>query len=525
MLFRSIFKAEDFEGLEDGQLPLLNGGKLTFPIKKLGKEDYNPLKYFFNLENLFAHSSWANTLGKENNYNHFIDDADCEKSLIFVKKSFLDKSKKVIFNNIKYLYYYCIRKMVGEESLIFWNKNERFKIPDSIKINNLETLHLSCGRKTSFKDLEKICGSNLKILVIQDMLVDDFSMPKMPKLEKMLINYGHGTWNLISKNNKKLTNFRNFENVPNLNELDIDIEYDCKYGIEIGSFADKSKIEKLKIHHLNPKHVNELAKIKSLTSLDISLWNLDNKVTEKDFEFLKKLKKLKKIKLSGGATASIFIDYRKVMTFLSKNIEDIEIKIVYKENDHKVAYDCISEINNRFKNLKKLNFEFNSCMIDIVKGFNFLHDINAFNFKEDKEVLEYSNKKTKFKSDHEKYKFNLDFKYLKNLKNLEILSFNKNFRFKTTISNENELLKFPKLTRIVAEAELFSINFFKKIKKRQDDFLNQCKKLKKYKSLSSKYDLEGDEWKQYEKLRIKTGYGYYGKEADEILKERKKKKN
>jgi hypothetical protein len=213
------------------------------------------------------------------------------------------------------------------------------------------------------------------------------------------------------------------------------------------------------------------------------------------------------------------------MTFLSKNIEDIEIKIVYKENDHKVAYDCISEINNRFKNLKKLNFEFNSCMIDIVKGFNFLHDINAFNFKEDKEVLEYSNKKTKFKSDHEKYKFNLDFKYLKNLKNLEILSFNKNFRFKTTISNENELLKFPKLTRIVAEAELFSINFFKKIKKRQDDFLNQCKKLKKYKSLSSKYDLEGDEWKQYEKLRIKTGYGYYSKEADEILKERKKKKN
>ena len=50
------------------------------------------------------------------------------------------------------------------------------------------------------------------------------------------------------------------------------------------------------------------------------------------------------------------------------------------------------------------------------------------------------------------------------------------------------------------------------------------KKLKKYKSLNSKYDLEGDEWEQYKKLGILFGNGYYGKEADEILKNKLYKK-
>ena len=123
-----------------------------------------------------------------------------------------------------------------ENSPIFWNNKERFQIPKSIKLNNLETLHISCGRKTSFKEIEKICGKSLKYLVVQDMLVDDFSMPKMPKLEKMVVNYGAVTWDLIKKNNKKLSNFRNFKNVPKLEELDIDIEYGLDVGIEFNEF-------------------------------------------------------------------------------------------------------------------------------------------------------------------------------------------------------------------------------------------------------------------------------------------------
>ena len=519
------FTLGDLEShIANSKLPKLNNGSIEFPIKKLGKDNYNPLESFFDEENLFKYSSWANTLYKVNNYNHFIDDEDYDKHIILVKKSFLDKTKKVIFKNIQHLYYYCVRKAVDDESPIFWNKNERFKIPDGIRLNNLETLHLSCGRKTSFKDLEKICGTSLKCLVVDDMLVDDFSMPKMPKLEKMLINYGNVTSNLVTTNNKKITNFRKFENVPSLNQLDLNIEYDCKNGIELGSLKENNNIKSLKIHHLNPKYVNEVVKIKSLSELDISLWDEKNKVTEKTFEFLKDLKNLKKLKLSGGGHGTISIDYKKMMTFINKNIEDLEIDIVYKEDNHKVAYNCLAEINNRFRNLKKLRVTWSSCFIDVYERFNSEVDFAPFKFKEDKEVLEYSNKKTKLKSTHDKYKFQLDFKYLSKLKNLELIDFNKNYSFKTTIINENKLFKLPKLTRIVSDTDLFSKNFFKNIAKSQQDYLNKCKKLQKYKSLNSKYDLEGKEREQYEKLGILCGNGYYGKEASQILKDKLYKK-
>ena len=491
--------------------------------KKLGKDNYNPLESFFDEENLFKYSTWSDTLHTVNNYNHFIDDLNYDKQIILVKKSFLDKSKKVIFKNIKHLYYYCVRKYENDESPIFWKKNERFKIPQSIRHDNLETLHLSCGRKTSFKDLEKICGASLKCLVVDDMLVDDFSMPQMPKLEKMLINYGNVSSNLVSKNNKKINNLRKFENVPNLNQLNVDIEYDCDYGIKFRSLK-KNNIKNLKIHHLNPKYVDELIKIKNLSELDISLWDKKNKVTEKNFEFLKHLKNLKKLKLSGGGHGTILIDYKKMMTFINKDIENLELDIVYKEDDHKVFYNCLAEINNRFRNLKILNLRFYSYFIDVYERFNSNVNYELFKFKEDKEILEYSHKKSKLKSTHEKYKFQLDFKLINNLKNLELIDFNKSSNFKTTIVNENELFKLPKLTRVACDTTLFPMSFFKNIIKRQNDYFIKCKKLDKYKSINSKYDLKGDEWEQHKKLGILSGYGYYGKEADEILKNKLYKK-
>ena len=73
--------------------------------------------------------------------------------------------------------------------------------------------------------------------------------------------------------------------------------------------------------------------------------------------------------------------------------------------------------------------------------------------------------------------------------------------------------------------DLFSNKFYNKIKKRQNDYYLNCKKLKKYKSIDSEYSLKGREWEKYQILGIKFGYGYYGKCAEDILEERKKKKN
>ena len=126
------------------------------------------------------------------------------------------------------------------------------------------------------------------------------------------------------------------------------------------------------------KYVNEVVKIKSLSELDISLWDEKNKVTEKTFEFLKDLKNLKKLKLSGGGHGTISIDYKKMMTFINKNIEDLKIDIVYKEDNHKVAYNCLAEINNRFRKLKKLRLDWSSCFNDVYERFNSEVDFAAW---------------------------------------------------------------------------------------------------------------------------------------------------
>ena len=529
-----IFKHEDIEYLDENELPLVNIEKIEFPNKELhrDKDGFNSFKSLFSTDHIFRYSKLANTLLKENNYNHFLDtnneiELGRNDRFIFVKQSYLEKSNKIIFNNIKHVYYFCCRMYdtSQENSPIFWNKKERFKIPKSIKLNSLETLHISCGRKTSFKEIEKFCGKSLKYLVVQDMLVDDFSMPIMPKLEKMVVNYGSVSWDLVKKNNKKLSNFRNFKNVPKLEELDIDIEYNIDVGIEFDEFYINKKLKKLKVNHLHPKFSKEIKKLTSLESLDLSYWKEKGAVEAKDFEFLKSLIKLKEVKLCGGRHDSIFIDFKKLISFLNKNIEAIQLSIVYKEDDHKNFYNCLIEINKKMKNLKKLHFYLDSFMIDGAKrSSENLHDFSSFKFSETSNFSEYMNKKDKLKSTNNKYKLDIDLKNISLLKNLELLDIPENYNFKNKISNENEILNLPKLTRITSDDKMFSDSFLKKIEKRKKNYLDKCKKIKKYKLIKDIYELEGKEYEEIQKLNINLGYGYHGQSAEDILKERKKKK-
>ena len=529
-----IFKHEDIEYLNENELPSVNIEKIKFPNKELfrDKDGFNSFESLFSIDNIFQYSKLANTLHKENNYNHFLDENNeielgYNDRVIFVKQSYLEKSNKIIFNNIKHVYYFCCRMYdtSQENSPIFWNKKERFKISKSIKLNSLETLHISCGRKTSFKEIEKFCGKSLKYLVVQDMLVDDFSMPIMPKLEKMVVNYGSVSWDLVKKNNKKLSNFRNFKNVPKLEELDIDIEYNIDVGIEFDEFYINKKLKKLKVNHLHPRFSKEIKKLTSLESLDLSYWKEKGAVVAKDFEFLKSLIKLKEVKLCGGRHDSIFIDFKKLISFLNKNIEAIQLSIVYKEDDHKNFYNCLIEINKKMKNLKKLLFYLDSFMIDGAKrSSENLHDFSSFKFSETSNFSEYMNKKDKLKSTNNKYKLDIDLKNISLLKNLELLDIPENYNFKNKISNENEILNLPKLTRIICDDKMFSDSFLKKIEKRKKNYLDKCKKIKKYKLIKDIYELEGKEYEEIQKLNINLGYGYHGQSAEDILKERKKKK-
>ena len=94
----------------------------------------------------------------------------------------------------------------------------------------------------------------------------------------------------------------------------------------------------------------------------------------------------------------------------------VEGSIVYKEDNHNAAYECIKEINKKLKSLRKLDLDICSHMIGNIEGSNFDYNKNSYNF--DHKKYDYYHKKDKLKSDHIKYKFDFDIKIIKDLKKL-----------------------------------------------------------------------------------------------------------
>ena len=510
-----LLEKSDFEF----QNPKINAYMEEFPV--FDKDRYNPLDSFF--EERFWR--YASAHDDDNNYNHIWNRLSYEEPIIFVKKDYLDSYKKTLFGNIQHLYYHCIKNFDDEteQSPIFWNKNEKFKIPSSVKVKNLETLHLFSGRDITLEDVNKICGKTIKYLILEDKLVGNYSLPYMPKLEKLIVGQGWDGFKKFSSNFSKLSN------IPNIFELGLRLDYDnTSSHLDLSDYKGSGKLKKLSIEHLNPKFTHHLKKLTSLEDLNISLWNEKERVIEKDFEFVKSLKNLIKIKISGGIHASVFINYAKLMEYISPNIQELECDIVYKEDDHQVVYKCIKKIISKFKKLKKLKIDCNSCFID-----NELRSGEVFNYKNYKynynsKTNTFTNLKTKekFKEGMFKNKLIFDFKKFKKLKNLEEIYLSGDHKAGYILKNENEILTAKKLIRIKFPTKNFSSKLLKKIKQRLDNYLNKCRKLKKYKSktISSEYSLEDKERKEYLSMDIKFGYGW-GETAEAILEERQKKKN
>ena len=111
------------------------------------------------------------------------------------------------------------------------------------------------------------------------------------------------------------------------------------------------------------------------------------------------------------------------------------------------------------------------------------------------------------------------------MKKLIITNFDANG---SKVKNLISVLKMKKLKKIVLEGhpevyptkDLIKIN--KILKKPALAFFNQCKK--KNSKIKNKYDLEGNDWKKYQKLDKEIEFGYGSSDtAEEILKNRKNK--
>jgi len=351
---------------------------------------------------------------------------------IFVKKKFLDKRKKIIFNNIKHIYFYHLDKEFPSPS------KKELNLPKSLNYKSLELLYLD-GNYINFKNFKKNNDfKNLKKMFLQGGVDKGNSLrtlPKFDKLEHLYIDNCYGNTKFI------IDPFKGFENCINLKKITIDNQFnskvkikDCKINllniseIECDKFIKLKKLKTLELDGLTINDLSNLRGLKSLEELSVTpkIYQMDNddiKLLDKplrseDFVFLKDMKNLKDLNLSlplNNAEIKHMIEGDKLVNYINKNLESIHLSIGYLVKDFDKGNIIIKSINKRFNKLKELSLN--------------LHD----------------DKKTKRV---------LDLKLFNKLRNLEEFSIRTYGYHQIKYKNILEILKFKKLKKISIDTEL-----------------------------------------------------------------------
>ena len=491
--------------------------------------------------------SWS----EEGNYivDTFKNDweGDGDNTITFVKESYLKKNKKVIFNNIKNYFYFAQSVYDDNEGFDrLYEQNDKFIIPNSVKFNKPEQIHISGGGKLKFDDFVKqVDVSELKKLTLHKVLDTHLSIPYMPNLKELDIdhrlneNSNINIWEGAKKEdvvylreNEKQITYSGFKNLPKLKTLAItNLNAECidkknKYKNQQAkiNFAGIGKIKTLNQVHLGGYDYKDLSKCIELKNVEkINFHSLDadqrKEVDHNTFSFLKKFKNLKRINLdvSHFTDDGIILNNELFLNNLNINLENLDLSINV-ENKQKL-YDLYKYVCKRFKNLKH------------IKLMTHLKDTGSKiidpHYSGDKE--NYIDNKT-----GKKFKYGkgnpiiFDVKIFEKLKKLEKLIVTNIGPNGSKVKNLISVLKMKKLKNIKTSnapedyptKDLIKID--KALKKPALAFLNKCKK--KNDKIKNQYDLEGKNWTNYKKLDRDLYFGYHTSDTIEsILNDRKKK--
>ena len=516
---------------EDPNPFTLNLGRVAITVSYTADKNYPKECEFLN--EMYEDGSFFNFSSR---YNHFSNNADYYEPVIFVKKKFLDNSKKTIFKNIKHYYYFCkpTYHFDDYDNLIynkFWKPKEKLQFPKSVKFNQLETLNIFGGREVNIKSiLKKIPTTNLKQIILLDCLGKTREIPFLPNLESLVIRDSYV---------EKSKSFTNFSNLPNLKNLELLSLYNTsnnngRWMTSEFDFTDIYKLSKLnylKLGSINPIYLPPLKTLKNLEELDISLklitadmysddGNVDENITDESFEFLKALQKLKKLKINLRLPQyHSSVKGPKLLSFIKKkSLEDLDLDISYQDENITEGNSTIDYICKNFKKLKKL-----ALAISRNEKFESREKTNITYFRKTGEKWGYDKVGPR--------PFKLDLNQISQLNHLEHFKFYNSDDMGYKILNPISISKTKKLKKINIDNEKFSTKDLETIKNntvgKRDKFLNGKKK--KNKSISNEYDLPEKDKKIYDKFNRELSFGnqysdYAHESIETILSERKKKK-
>ncbi len=433
-----------------------------------------------------------------------------------VRKSYLDKSKKIIFNNLESIHFkYLDKDSYPNREKIF--KNKIFEFPKSINFSKIKNFSIMNSPPCSLNSLKRL--EKLEKLYFENNVDQKDNkwceLPTFKNLKKLKINLPYP---FMSENRGNEFDVKNIENSTSLEEIELYIGESLNHDgtrwnttdVDISNFAKLKNLKKLKLSTIDQTLIKNLDKLEYLEDLEIinpCMITADMKsddgtihepLTEKDFHFLKDSKKLKRLKIffpRFGEESHINLDVDKFLSLINPNLEVLDVDCNYEKNKLHLANEWYLQCITKFKNIVELDLD-----IGCNKGCDIKHDYSS----EDNSPYQ------KEKRRREKNAINpviIDLKKLRDLKKLSNFKCSFDENIGTRIENFQELNNIN-FNITVSNYDKFSTEDLEKIFENKgtvrEKYLYNYQKNNPKEIINRKYDLSEENRNEYDKLESGT---------------------
>ena len=433
-----------------------------------------------------------------------------------VRKSYLDKSKKIIFKNLESIHFkYLDKDSFPNAEKIF--KNKVFEFPKSINFSKVKNFSIMNSPPCSLNSLEKL--EKLEKLYFENNVnqkdINWCKLPTFKNLKKLKINLPYP---IISENRGKEFDVKNIENSTSLEEVELYIGESLNYeetrwnttNVDLSNFGKLKKLKKLKLNTIDQTLIKNLDKLESLEDLEIvnpcmitaNMHSDDGTIheplTEKDFHFIKDSKKLKRLKIffpRFGEESHINLNVDKFLSLINPNIEILNIDCNYEKDKLHLANKWYLQCIAKFKNIVELDLD-----IGCNKGCDITHDYSS----KDNSLYQ---KEIRKREKNAKNPVIVDLKKLRDLKKLSnfMCSFDENIG--TRIENVQELNNIN-FNITISNYNQFLTEDLEKIFENKgtvrEKYLYNYQKNNPKENVDSRYSLPEENKKEYDELESST---------------------
>ena len=424
-----------------------------------------------------------------------------------VRKSYLDQSKKVIFNKIEHINFYHVNQdRYANPEKIF--KDQNFKFPKSINHLTVKKFYIESSPPCSlnylktFENLEELYFSNY--VDQKDPLWTEF--PVFKNLKKL---YLHTHYPFMKENRPDKTKMVvNIDKCIKLEDVNLNIGVSYNYDetrwnttdVDLNNFSNLKNLKRLELSSIDQTLIKNLKNLENLEDLEIANpymitedsnsddGTIHQPLTEKDFDFIKFSKKLKKLKIyfPRFADAKINVNIDKFLKLINNDLEEIKILCNYEKKELIRATEWYEKITTEFKNIKKISLSIDCSDCVIKQEYESEYD-SAYQ------------KEIRRREKNAKNPVVIDFKKIGNFNNIEELDFSFDENIGTRLKNTIELSK-SKMNLLIADKK-FSIEeleeLFDKIATKRQKFLLNLQKKNLEKDITS-YNIEEKDKEEYD---------------------------